>query len=66
MFFKRKDEPEKPKHYKAIYKSLHSGDTKEIAIAEPTGALRDFLQKGENIWEVYTLICVVPLNKEEY
>lgn len=64
MFFKRKDESKKP-IYKAIYKSLHSGETKVFAVAEPTEALVNFLQKGEDIWEMYMLVSVIPLNKGE-
>lgn len=64
MFFKRKDEPKNPK-YKATYKSLHSGNIKEFAIVEPTEALANFLQKGDDIWEMYMLASVTPLNEEE-
>lgn len=66
MFFKRKDELERSKNYKAIYKSLHSGNIKEIAVAEPTSVLVNFLQQNEDIWEVYMLTSVVPLNGEEH
>ena len=66
MFFKRKDEPEKSKNYKAIYKSLNSGNIKEIAVAKPTSVLANFLQQNEDIWEVYTLTSVVLLNEEEH
>lgn len=64
MFFKRKDEPSNPK-YKATYKSLHSGNIKEFAIVEPTEAQANFLQKGNNIWEMYILVSVTPLSEKE-
>lgn len=64
MFFKRKDESEKPK-YKATYKSLYSGNTKEFTVVEPTKALAYFLQKGEGILEMYTLVSIMPLDKVE-
>lgn len=64
MFFKRKDESEKPE-YKATYKSLYSGNTKEFTVTEPTEALANFLQKSEGIWEMYTLVSIMPFGKVE-
>jgi hypothetical protein len=63
MFFQKEPKQKKPK-YKATYKSLHSGNTKVFAVAEPTEALLNFLQKGEDIWEMYMLTSVVPLSEE--
>ena len=63
MFLKKETKQEKPK-YKATYKSLHSGNTKVFAVAEPTEALSNFLQKGEDIWEMYMLTSVVPLSEK--
>ena len=65
MFFKRKDEPKNPK-YKATYRGSYNGNIKEFAIAEPTEALTAFLQKNEeDIWEMYALVNIAPLSKEE-
>ena len=64
MFFKKETEQKKPK-YKATYKSLHSGNTKVFAVVEPTEALANFLQKGEDILEMYMLTSIVPLSEEE-
>ena len=57
MFTTKKDKQKELK-YKATYKSLHSGDTKVFAVAEPTEELTNFLQKGEDIWEMYMLVSV--------
>lgn len=63
MFFKKKNEPKEFK-YKATYKSMYSGDIKEFAVAEPN-ALVNFLQEKEGIYEMYTLLSVVPLNETD-
>ena len=63
MFFKKEPEQKKPK-YEATYKSLYSGNTKVFIIVEPTEALINFLQKDENIWEMYMLTSIVPLNED--
>lgn len=53
-------ESEKPK-YKATYKCLHCGVTKEFIVDEPEEAIAYFLQKGENIWEMYMLTSITLL-----
>lgn len=66
MFFKKEKEnkQEQPqKLYKATYKSLHSGNIKEFKIECQTKTLTSFLQKGENIWEMYMLVSVTPLEE---
>ena len=64
MGFKMKCESKKHK-YKAIYKSLYSGNTKELNVIAPTQALSSFLEEDNDIWEVYMLISVIPLDKTE-
>lgn len=64
MLLKKKDELKNPK-YKAIYKSLHSGNIKEFTIVKLEEALAYFLQEGKGIWEMYMLTSVIPLSTEE-
>lgn len=64
MNFRRKHEKKECK-YKALYKGLYSGNIEEIPVVEPMEALAGFLQEGKDIWEVYTLISVIPLDKTE-
>ena len=52
------------KKYKAIYKCLHCGNTKEILVYEPN-AVESFLLKGDGIWERYVLTHIVKLNEGE-
>lgn len=67
MFLKRERETDKPKkQYKATYKSLHSGNIKHFSITSVDDALVNFLQQSGDIWEMYMLISVMPLNKTEY
>ena len=54
---------EKPK-YKATYKCLHCGNTKEFLVREPN-AISQFLQKGDGIWETYMLTHIVELDEDE-
>ena len=62
MNFEMKCESKKHK-YKAIYKSLYSGNTKELNVIAPTQALSSFLEENNDIWEMYVLVSVIPLNK---
>ena len=64
MDFKIKCE-NKGHKYKAIYKSLYSGNTKELNVIAPTQALSGFLEEDNDIWEVYMLVSVMPLDKIE-
>lgn len=63
MFFKKKNEPKEFK-YKATYKGMCSGNTREFTVAEPN-ALVNFLQEKDGVYEMYTLISVVPLNETD-
>ncbi len=65
MFFKKSDESKLQPKYKATYKSLYSGDIQEINIIKPTSALAYALRQNEDIWEMYILVCVTPLDKSE-
>lgn len=61
MLFNKKGEQEKPK-YEAIYKSLYSGKTRDCVVAEPTDAMAYFLYEDEDVWEMYMLVSVMPLD----
>ena len=66
MFFERgnKDKQEKAK-YKATYKSLHSGNTRTFASVNPVETLTHFLQKNDNVWEMYVLVSITPIDETE-
>lgn len=65
MVFKRKDEQLQSK-YKAIYKSLYSEKTIKIFVSEPTDAMAYFVQgSDDDVFEMYMLIGVIPLDKED-
>ena len=66
MFFKREEEHVKPQpKYKATYKCLHCGATKEIYIANPRVVRPYVLHENEGIYEMYILTSVTPLREEE-
>lgn len=54
---------EEPK-YKATYRCLHCGKTKEFLVREPD-AISRFLQEGDGIWEAYMLTHIVKLNEDD-
>lgn len=58
------NESNKPK-YKALYKSLYSGNIKEFSVVKPTDAITDFLAEGEDVVERYMLVSVTPLVEEK-
>lgn len=51
--------------YKATYKCLHCENITTYSIASPAEAEIYFLQQSGDIWEVYMLVSITPLDESE-